>query len=135
MIATELAEYVAVREEHGGFYRHDNFLLLDDSTRINSTLRQLSLPCMTWIPGTYSPYADEEFQKILLIAPKYTFSRGEDLSSDTKKTLMLLRPSLRKGDGGVFFFLVLRLKTRIPMALHVLFPEEAIFEGGFQQVL
>ena len=104
MIATELAEYVAVREEHGGFYRHDNFLLLDDSTRINSTLRQLSLPCMTWIPGTYSPYADEEFQKILLIAPKYTFSRGEDLSSDTKKTLMLLRPSLRKGDGGVFFF-------------------------------
>ena len=46
-----------------------------------------------------------------------------------------LRPSLREGDGGdVFFFFVLRLlrpinlKTRIPKALHVLFPE-AVFEG------
>ena len=54
----------------------------------------------------------------------------------------MLRPSLREGDGGDVFFVCLffdslrslNLKTRIPMALHVPFPE-AIFEGGFQQGL
>ena len=78
----------------------------------------------------------DEFPKIP--PPKHTFCRGESLAMTPKNTPATALSSRRLCWKSFFFSLFslrpIHLKTRIPLALGVLF-SEAMFEGGFWEVL